>query len=100
MTLIVSIDQNAARARRFREGDMEVLRTPDARFVGLPDFAFAPHYLEVGTPPLRLHYVDEGNDKSAPVLLLHGEPSWCYLYRKIIPPLVAHGHRVIAPDLI
>ena len=79
---------------------MEVLRTPDARFAGLPDFAFAPHYLEVGTPPLRLHYLDEGNRDARPVLLMHGEPSWCYLYRKIIPPLAAQGHRVIAPDLI
>ncbi len=79
---------------------MEVLRTPDARFAGLADFAFAPHYLEVGTPPLRLHYLDEGNGSAAPILLMHGEPSWCYLYRKIIPPLAAHGHRAIAPDLI
>jgi haloalkane dehalogenase len=79
---------------------MEVLRTPDARFAGLPDFAFPPHYLEVGSPPLRLHYVDEGNSNARPVLLMHGEPSWCYLYRKIIPPLAAQGHRVLAPDLI
>jgi haloalkane dehalogenase len=79
---------------------MEVLRTPDARFAGLPDFAFAPHYLDVGTPPLRLHFLDEGSSSAAPVLLMHGEPSWCYLYRKIIPPLAAQEHRVIAPDLI
>lgn len=79
---------------------MEVLRTPDERFAALPDFPFAPHYLEVGTPPLRLHYLDEGNAKAAPILLMHGEPSWSYLYRKMIPPLVRDGHRVIAPDLI
>jgi haloalkane dehalogenase len=79
---------------------MEVLRTPDARFVGLPDFGFAPHYLEVGAPALRLHYLDEGDSYAAPVLLLHGEPSWCYLYRKIVPALAAQGHRVVAPDLI
>jgi haloalkane dehalogenase len=79
---------------------MEVLRTPDARFAGLPDFAFTPHYLEVGAPPLRLHYLDEGKPDAAPILLMHGEPSWCYLYRKMVPPLAAHGHRVIAPDLI
>src|SRR5437868_2360883 len=52
-----------------------------------------------GSPPLRLHYLDEDNNAAAPVLLMHGEPSWCYLYRNIIPPL-AQGHRVLAPDLI
>ena len=67
---------------------MEVLRTPDERFAALPDFPFAPHYL------------DEGNSNAAPVLLMHGEPSWSYLYRKMIPPLAHDGHRVIAPDLI
>ncbi len=82
---------------------MQVLRTPDSRFEGLADWPFAPHYLTVkdadGTS-LRLHYVDEGPADGPPVLLLHGEPSWAYLYRKIIPPLVAGGHRVLAPDLI
>jgi haloalkane dehalogenase len=82
---------------------MEILRTPDARFADLPDFAFAPHYAEIANgpgPALRLHYLDEGPPDAAPVLLLHGEPSWCYLYRHMIPPLVARGHRVLAPDLI
>jgi haloalkane dehalogenase len=82
---------------------MEVLRTPDARFDGLADWPFAPRYLEVrdadGTP-LRIHYVDEGPRDGAPVLLMHGEPSWAYLYRHIIAGLVAKGRRVIAPDLI
>ena len=82
---------------------MEVLRTPDARFAGLPDFSFAPHYGEVanaGGPGLRIHYLDEGPQNAAPVLLLHGEPSCCYLYRRMVPPLAARGHRVLAPDLV
>jgi haloalkane dehalogenase len=82
---------------------MEVLRTPDERFVGLADWDFAPSYREVtdtdGTR-LRIHYVDAGPKDGAPVLLMHGEPSWSYLYRKIIPPLAAKGYRVLAPDLI
>jgi haloalkane dehalogenase len=83
---------------------MKVLRTPDDRFAGIADFPFAPHYAEVtdkdtGTK-LRLHYIDEGPRDAAPVLLMHGEPSWSYLYRKFVPPLVAAGHRVVAPDLI
>ncbi len=81
---------------------MEVLRTPDERFANLAGFNFAPHYIEIShqTTPLRVHYLDEGPREAAPVLLLHGEPSWCYLYRKMIPIIVAAGHRVIAPDLI
>lgn len=82
---------------------MKVLRTPDERFVNLADWPFAPHYAEVtdadGTK-LRVAYVDEGPRDGAPVLLMHGEPSWSYLYRKIIPPLAAKGRRVLAPDLI
>ena len=82
---------------------MEVLRTPDERFADLADYPFAPHYLSVadadGTD-LRIHYVDEGPRDAAPILLMHGEPSWSYLYRKFVPDLVARGHRVIAPDLI
>jgi haloalkane dehalogenase len=77
---------------------MEYLRTPDDRFVNLPGYSFEPHYVNIGD--LRKHYVDEGPRQAAAVLLLHGEPSWCYLYRKMIPILVAVGHRVIAPDLI
>ena len=82
---------------------MQVLRTPDARFEGLADWPFAPHYAEVTDADgatLRIAYVDEGPRDAAPVLLMHGEPSWSYLYRAIIPGLAAIGHRVIAPDLI
>lgn len=82
---------------------MEVLRTPGERFIDLADYPFASHYLMVtdadGTE-LRIHYVDEGPRDAAPILLMHGEPSWSYLYRKFVPDLVARGHRVIAPDLI
>ncbi|HVV33717.1 MAG TPA: haloalkane dehalogenase [Vitreimonas sp.] len=82
---------------------MKVLRTPDERFAGLQDWPFAPHYAEIddadGTR-LRLAYVDEGPRDGKVVLLMHGEPSWSYLYRKIIPPLAAKGYRVLAPDLI
>ena len=82
---------------------METLRTPDARFVDLPDYPFAPHYADVddhdgGT--LRVHYLDEGPADAPPVLLMHGEPSWSYLYRKMIPPLVDAGLRAVAPDLV
>jgi haloalkane dehalogenase len=81
---------------------MEVLRTPDERFANLPGYDFQPNYVEING--LRVHYLDEGspsgNHAAAPVLLLHGEPSWCYLYRKMIPIITAAGHRAIAPDLI
>ena len=79
-----------------------VLRTPEECFASLSDFPFAPHYIEVDG--YRIHYVDEGPrhgpSEAAPILLMHGEPSWCYLYRKMIPPLVEAGHRCVAPDLI
>ncbi len=74
----------------------EVFRTPDSRFEQLPGYGFAPHYLEVDG--LRMHYVDEGPREGSPVVCFHGEPSWAYLYRKMLPPLVAAGHRVIVPD--
>lgn len=77
---------------------METLRTPEERFANLPGYPFRPHYVDVGG--LRVHYVDEGPRDAAPVLLLHGEPSWSYLYRKMIPVLTAAGHRAIAPDLV
>jgi len=77
---------------------MEVLRTPDERFANLDGYPFAPHYVEVSG--LRVHYVDEGPRDAAPVLLMHGEPSWSYLYRKMIPILTAAGHRCVAPDLV
>ena len=82
---------------------MKTLRTPDERFADLPDFPFAPNYAEVADAEggsLRVHYVDEGPRDAAPVLLLHGEPSWSYLYRKMIPILVGAGHRCVAPDLV
>jgi len=78
---------------------MKVLCTPDACFANLPDYPFAPHYHQL-TPDLRLHYVDEGPRDAKPVLMLHGEPTWSYLYRHMIPPVAAAGLRVLAPDLI
>jgi haloalkane dehalogenase len=77
---------------------MDIRRTPDERFANLLGYPFAPHYLELDG--VRIHYVDEGPSSVAPVLLLHGEPSWSYLYRKMIPVLTTAGHRVIAPDLV
>ena len=77
---------------------MEVLRTPEERFANLPGYPFAPHYTEVDG--LRVHYVDEGPRDAAPVLLLHGEPSWSDLYRKMIPVHVDAGHRAVAPDIV
>lgn len=87
---------------------MNIVRTPDSRFETLPDFPFEPHYAEVPTldpedadgTTLRVAYLDEGPRDAAPVLLMHGEPSWSFLYRHVIPGLVAHDHRVIAPDLV
>ncbi|HEY7947043.1 MAG TPA: haloalkane dehalogenase [Acidimicrobiales bacterium] len=84
---------------------MKVLRTPDERFADLPGFDFAPHYVEIpshtGTERLRVHYLDEGPAAAAEtILLMHGEPSWCYLYRKMVGPLTGAGFRVIAPDLV
>ncbi|MBS2022439.1 MAG: haloalkane dehalogenase [Deltaproteobacteria bacterium] len=78
---------------------MDALRTPDERFANLPGYPFAPHYAEVGDG-LRMHYVDEGPRDGRVVLMLHGEPSWSYLYRKMIPVFAAAGFRAIAPDLI
>lgn len=82
---------------------MKALRTPDAAFSNLTDYSFLPNYREVntnGSPALRMHFVDEGPRDAPPILLMHGEPTWSYLYRKFIPPLTAKGHRVLAPDLI
>jgi haloalkane dehalogenase len=75
---------------------LDVFRTPDERFTGLPGYDFEPHYVQVDG--LRLHYLDEG--EGDPIVCFHGEPTWSYLYRKMIPPLVAAGHRVIAPDYV
>jgi haloalkane dehalogenase len=77
---------------------MDILRTPDERFVNLPGYTFEPHYVEVNG--LRIHYLDEGPSNGEPVLLLHGEPSWSYLYRTMIPIIAAAGYRAIAPDLV
>jgi haloalkane dehalogenase len=78
---------------------MDALRTPDERFANLPGYPFEPNYTEVDG--LRIHYVDEGpSDAADTVLMLHGEPSWSYLYRKMIPIVAGAGHRVVAPDLV
>jgi haloalkane dehalogenase len=82
---------------------IEFLRTPDERFERLPGFDYAPHYLEglPGYESLRVHYLDvppAGPASGRTVLCLHGQPTWCYLYRKMIPVFVAAGHRVVAPD--
>jgi haloalkane dehalogenase len=82
---------------------MDVLRTPDERFAGLPGFSFAPHYVSIPDGDggeLRMHYVDEGPRHVAPIVCLHGQPTWSFLYRKMIPIFVAAGRRVIAPDLV
>jgi haloalkane dehalogenase len=73
-----------------------VFRTPDPRFEGLPGYDFAPQYAEI--EGLRLHYLDEGPPDGAPIVCFHGEPTWAYLYRKMITPLSAAGYRVISPD--
>jgi haloalkane dehalogenase len=81
---------------------MDVLRTPDDRFDDLPDFPYEPNYVEVDDGDggsLRIHYVDEGEADAPLVLLMHGEPSWAYLYRKMIPHFVDAGYRCVAPDL-
>ena len=82
---------------------MDVLRTDDSRFVGLPGFDFAPHYLDdlAGYDGLRIHYLDEGPAEATETFLcLHGQPTWSYLYRKMIPVFTGAGRRVIAPDLL
>src|SRR5215468_3796873 len=78
---------------------MRTLRTPEGRFAGLPDFDYPPRYAEVGSG-LRMSYVEAGPAGGAPVLLLHGEPTWSFLWRSVIPVLAGAGLRVIAPDLI
>ena len=78
---------------------MKFLTTPDSRFNDLPDYPFNPNYVEVGDG-MQMHYVKEGAGEKGLILCLHGEPSWSYLYRKMIPVFVASGYQVIAPDLI
>jgi len=82
---------------------LDYLRTSDDRFANLPDFPFQPNYVSIRDWEgfeLRVHYLDEGAAHAEPVLMLHGEPSWCYLYRKMIPVIVEAGYRAFAPDLI
>lgn len=82
---------------------MDYLRTPDSCFENLPDYDFSPNYLMVDDTEggqLRVHYIDEGSKTAQPILLMHGEPSWSFLYRKMIPILTNAGFRVIAPDLV
>jgi haloalkane dehalogenase len=82
---------------------MEIARTPDGRFRDLPGWPFAPRYASVPDGEggsLRIHYVDEGPRGADPILCLHGQPTWSYLYRKMIPIFTAAGHRVVAPDLV
>lgn len=82
---------------------MDVLRTPDEQFENLDGYTFTPNYLEISAAdgtPLRVHYLDEGPRDGEVILCMHGQPSWSYLYRKMIPLLTEAGHRVIAPDLI
>jgi len=82
---------------------MQLLRTPEERFLNLPGLSFAPHYLDAlpGYEGIRVHYVDEGPaDADVVWLCLHGQPTWSCLYRRMIPVFVRAGHRVIAPDFI
>jgi haloalkane dehalogenase len=82
---------------------MQTLRTPDDRFENVPEFAYSPRYCEVSDDEggvLRVAWVQDGPGRADPVLMLHGEPTWSYLYRKMIPVLVAAGHRIICPDLV
>jgi len=82
---------------------MELLRTPDDRFENLPGYPFKPNYLAIKDRSegagIRIHYIDEGDSASQPVLMLHGEPSWSFLYRKMVTPFTKAGYRVVAPDL-
>jgi haloalkane dehalogenase len=82
---------------------VKILRTPDERFAALPDYDFAPRYTQVPDGEggsLRVHHIDEGPADGPVVLCMHGEPSWCFLYRKMVPVLVNAGLRVVAPDLV
>jgi len=82
---------------------VKVLRTPEKYFNDLPNFDYEPKYIEIkdgNLGSLRMHYIDTGPKSAGPVLLMHGEPTWSFLYRKLIPIITAAGHRVVAPDLI
>ncbi|HAF46562.1 MAG TPA: hypothetical protein DCG83_02645, partial [Cryomorphaceae bacterium] len=95
LNLIVICVPLLVQAEEVRPG---VLRTPDSRFENLPDYNFPPNYIEI--EGYRVHYIDEGPRDGEVVLMLHGEPTWAYLYRKMIPIFVEAGYRAIAPDLI
>ncbi len=82
---------------------MAIFRTPSEQFAALEDFPYEPHYLSVGRhgpSDVRMHFIDEGPRNGPVVLMLHGEPTWCYLYRHMIPVLTGAGLRVVAPDLV
>lgn len=94
LSLFLAMLPIAANAEEVRPG---VLRTPDARFDNLKDYSFAPNYMEIDG--LRIHYIDEGPKDGSPIFLLHGQPTWGYLFRHMIPVLANAGHRVIVPDM-
>ena len=83
---------------RFNLVSPGILRTPDERFEDLKDYPFTPNYLTIGDT--RIHYIDEGPKDGQIIYLLHGEPTWSYLFRKMIPTLVNEGFRIIAPDMV
>ncbi len=78
---------------------MKILRTPDERFEDLTNWPYEPHYVELDEG-IRIHYIDEGPKDGELILLMHGEPTWSYLYRHMIPPLLKAGFRCVAPDLV
>ncbi len=100
----ISADKPVALLKNNKEEyDVKIKRTPDERFENLSDYPFKPNYLTVPGPEdtqLRIHYVDEGPRDAEPALLMHGEPSWSYLYRKMIPIITNAGYRAVAPDLV
>ena len=95
LAVLAGIVIGSVHAQEVRPG---VFRTPDGRFENLPGFDYEPHYVDVNG--YRVHYLDEGPADADPILLIHGEPTWAFLYRKMIPVLTAAGHRCIVPDLI
>ena len=95
LTLCLSIWSITFVADEIRDG---IMRTPDERFENLKDYPFQPNYIEIDG--LRIHYLDEGPKDADPIILFHGEPTWSYLYRKMIPVLTEAGHRVIVPDMV
>lgn len=86
-----------------RDVSRRVLRTPDSAFIGLPDYDFRPNFIDMDggeLGPLRMHFVDEGPRSGPPVVFLHGQPTWSFIFRRQIKALAAEGYRVLAPDLI